>query len=222
MKAIITGLAFCLLAVSSVSQAAIYRCTNESGEVIFTQKPCGPDQQGNEVKLDLKKENKEISPEVCKDVRYLAELMFPHIAAEESILKVYDDLGGRGNLSAGITSVVNYVYNFRYNPKAKQAEVLRLTHEKCLEKGFGVLSKKDMPNWEKIKYSIEKQEDKILSDDSQAEPERKGPETCESYDLKIKHLQERLAQPLNKSDMLRLQADKEYLEHLKQDQCAKK
>lgn len=228
MRSVIIGFTVCIAAGPILSHAAVYRCTNEAGEVIFAQTPCPAGQQGEELNITVPKQNKEIDPAVCKEVRYLAELMFPHVAQEDSILKVYDDLGGRENLSAGITAVVNYVYNYHYNPKASEAEVLTLTYEKCLDKGFGYIGKNDLPQWDKIKYKVrtadEKKRDAQKRNETSPDPEQKQEmkEACGNYAKKLDYLREKLAEKLEKSEMLRLQTDKEYLEQQQKEQCGKK
>jgi hypothetical protein len=204
-----------LLAYGLTGHAEVYRCVDTEGHVIFTQHPCGPAQQGEKVNLDGADINRKPKAEVCKEVEKLANLLFPHINETDSILDVYTDLGGRGDLSAGITAAVNYVFNFRYNPKARQSDVVALTHAKCLDGGFGRITEKDLPDWGKIKYIKEKPKEQAQTKQSREEQAK----TCRQYDEKLAHLQERLTKAKDKSEKLQIQVDKEYYEGLKKEQC---
>jgi len=195
--------------------AAVYRCVDANGNVIFSQHSCGPDQQSEKVNLDGIDVNRKPKPEVCKEIKKLAELIFPHISETDSILDIYSDLGGREYLSAGVTAAVNYVFNFHFNPKARQSIVVELTHAKCLDGGFGRITEKDLPDWEKIKYTKEKPKEQKQTKEQQEAQEK----LCKEYDEKLTHLQARLAKAKDKSEKLQIQVDKEYLEGVKRDKC---
>ena len=217
MKTIFTLLlaGIALFGFSLVGHAEVYRCVDEAGHVNFTQHPCSPTQESEKVNLDGFDTHRKPGPAVCKDVEKLADLLFPHIHETDSILDVYTNLGGREYLSAGITAVVNYVYNFRYNPKARQTNVVALTHAKCLDGGFGRITQKDLPDWDRIKYTREKpQAQKQTAAERQAQAE-----TCNEYNEKLTHLRERLAKARDKSEKLQVQVDKEYLEQQLQKHC---
>ena len=212
---LITGIMMLACAVSS--HAAVYRCVDDTGDVIFSQHPCSPAQEGEKINLNGMDVNKKPKPEVCKEIKKLAELIFPHITQTDSILDVYTDLGGREYLSAGVTAAVNYVFNFRYNPKAKQAEVVELTHAKCIDGGFGKITQSELPDWNKIKYVKEKPKEHKLTKQEQEEQAK----TCKEYDAKIKDLKDRMAKTTVKSEKLQMQVDKEYYEGLAKEKCSK-
>ncbi len=195
--------------------AEVYRCVDDAGHVIFTQHRCGPEQESEKVNLDGFDSNRKPRPQVCKQVEKLADLLFPHINDTDSILDIYADLGGRGSLSAGITAAVNYVYNYRYNPRARQTDVVALTYAKCLDGGFGRITEKDLPDWDKIKYNQEKPKHQKLTKQQQAEQEK----TCQQYDEKIKQLRERLENAKDKSKKLQARVDVEFYSELKRKQC---
>jgi len=195
--------------------AEIYRCVDETGHVIFTQHRCGPAQESEKVNLDGFDSNRKPKPQVCKQVEKLADLLFPHVHDTDSILDIYSDLGGRGSLSAGITAAVNYVYNYRYNPRARQTDVVALTYAKCLDGGFGRITERDLPDWNKIKYNQEKPEQHKLTKEEQAEHDK----TCLQYDEKITQLRERLGKAKDKGDKLSARVDMEYYAELKRKHC---
>jgi hypothetical protein len=215
MKSTITQLiaGMVLLGVGMVCHAEIYRCVDEAGNVIFTQHRCGPAQQGEAINLDNVDVNLKPKPEVCKQVEKLAELVFPHIHETDSILDVYSQLGGREYLSAGITAAVNYVFNFRFNPKARQTEVVALTHAKCLDGGFGQIKDKDLPDWDKIKYKPEKPRET-----GRAQPADLA-KTCHEYDEKLTQLRQRLKSAKDKSEKMQARVDMEYVEEQIRQQC---
>lgn len=206
---------FLLLANGIDARAEVYRCVDDEGHVIFTQHRCGPAQQGGKVDLGTMDVNRKPSAEVCKEVEKLANLIFPHINQTDSILDIYSDLGGREYLSAGITAAVNYVFNFRYNPKARQSDVVTLTHDKCIDGGFGRITEKDLPAWERIKYAQEQHKEPVQTKQQKDEREK----NCAQYDEKIKKLQGRLLNAKTKSEKLQVRVDLEYVAGLKKDQC---
>lgn len=166
--------------------------------------------------LEIDVDEADIDPAVCEEIRKLAELIFPHIHTEESILTMYNKLGGRGSLSAGVTSAVNYVYNFRYNPEARQALVVRLTQEKCLERGFGVIKQSDLPDWNRIAYQPQ---EKSKEPDAVAKPAGAN-SNCAKYREAIVTLEAKIKSASSKSDELRLQSDKEHMQHLLRENCS--
>lgn len=201
-----------LLASGLNVHADIFRCTDDDGHVIFTQKPCHASQQSEKLHLGKLDENSKPTAKVCAQVEKLANLLFPHINDTDSILDIYGDLGGRKYLSAGISAVVNYVFNFRFNPKARQVNVVALTHAKCLDGGFGRLTQKDLPDWDRIKYAKQKAaQDKSPNPHQQAQ--------CTEYDQKISALQSKLAGAKDKSKQLQARVDLEYYNELKRQQC---
>lgn len=205
-----------LLVWSLPGYAEIYRCVDSTGNVNFTQHHCGPGQHGKVVNLGGSDASPKPKPAVCKQVEKLAELVFPHIHQTDSILKIYSDLGGREYLSAGITAAVNYVFNFRYNPKARQSNVVALTRDKCLDGGFGHLTTKDLPDWDKIKYTQEKPKHAKQTKEQLAERRK----SCQQYNEKLAHLRERLAKAKSKSKKMQTRLDLEYIEGLVRDKCA--
>lgn len=207
-----------LLGNSSNAHAEIFRCTDDSGHVVFTQDPCGPSQQSEQVNLDKLDKNPKPSARVCAQVEKLANLIFPHIHETDSILDIYSDLGGRKYLSAGTTAVVNYVFNFRFNPKAKQTNVVALTHDKCLDGGFGRITEKDLPDWDRIKYAKKKPEkNKTIKQGQQSSQAQ-----CKQYDEKIKALREQMANAKDKSQKLQARVDLEYYSNQKREHCEAK
>lgn len=202
-----------LLASSLSGHAEVYRCVDEAGHVIFTQHHCGPAQESEKVNLDGFNVNRKPDPQVCKQVEKLAELIFPHINDSDSILDIYSQLGGREYLSAGITAAVNYVFNFRYNPRAGKANVVALTHAKCVDGGFGRLTEKDLPDWDRIKYKSEKPRQQ--TEQQQQEIEK----TCKQYDEKIMQLRDRMKKAGDKGTKLQARVDMEYYGELKRTHC---
>ncbi|MBI1423806.1 MAG: DUF4124 domain-containing protein [Gammaproteobacteria bacterium] len=204
-----------LLGVGGYGHAEIYRCVDDSGHVIFTQHRCAPTQESERVNLGNVDVNRKPKPAVCRQVERLAELLFPHINETDSILDVYTQLGGREYLSAGVTAAVNYVFNYRYNPKAGKNEVVALTHAKCLDGGFGRITEKDLPDWDRIKYKQEKPAEAKPTKEEQAQLEK----TCAQYDTKLTELHKQLETTKDKSKKLQVRVDLEYYEGLKRKQC---
>lgn len=195
--------------------AQIYRCVDKSGNVTFTQQPCSPGQSSEVVNLGQTETTPKPTPAICKQVARLAKLVFPHIQQTDSILDIYSALGGRGELSAGIAAAVNYVYTFRYNPKAGESEVVALTQGTCLDGGFGRLSSKDMPDWSQIKYA--------QAQDKTAKPAKKqladDNKTCQQYLQKLSTLRARMAKAKTKSDRMQARLNLEYAEESRKEKC---
>jgi len=215
-------LAFAALALqvvhAGIAHAEIFRCTDSDGHVVFTQQRCASTQTSEKVDMEgLNDVGGRGKPgeKICKDVKKLANLIFPHINQTDSILDIYSDLGGRENLSAGITAVVNYVFNFHYNPKARQVDVVNLTYSKCLDGGFGRITQRDLPDWDKIKYAREKeQQDKASTEQKQQQARQ-----CEEYRQKREQLQRRMAGTKDKSARLQARVDWEYNEQQLKNKC---
>ncbi|MEJ2450006.1 MAG: DUF4124 domain-containing protein [Gammaproteobacteria bacterium] len=210
--------AILLLAWGISAHAAIYRCIDKTGNILFTQHHCASGQQSEVVNLGKNDAVQKPRPAVCKQVEKLAEVLYPHIAATDSILKIYTNLGGREYLSASITSVVNYVYNFRYNPKARQSNVVALTRDKCLDGGFGMITKKDLPDWSKITYVQKKTKTKPALTREQLSERRKA---CQAYAEKLAQARKRLAGARNKGQEMQARLDVEYYKGLQRDKCLK-
>lgn len=200
--------------------AAIYRCTDGAGHVLFTQDHCAHGQQSEVVNLGRNDSSSETNPgsSVCRQVEKLAEVIYPHIQQKKSVLDIYSDLGGREYLSAGITAVVNYVYAFRYTAKAKKSDVAALTREKCLDGGFGDIKKKDLPDWKKIKYVRKKTEKKpVLSKEQLA----KRQAACQDISHKLEQARRRLDDAKNKGQKMQARLDVEYFTKQAKQKCDK-
>lgn len=206
-----------LFSWSLFAQAAVYRCVDKAGNIVFTQDHCGPGEQGELVKLGSSDNRPKPGPAVCKKVEKLAGLIFPHIKQTDSILDMYTALGGREYLSAGITAAVNYVYNFRYNPKARQSNVVALTRDKCLDGGFGLIKEKDLPDWSKITYTRDKPKQTKQTREQDAERLK----DCQKYTRKLVQLRERLNKAKSKSDKMQARVNLEYQQGLVKDRCGK-
>jgi hypothetical protein len=212
----------CLLLVYiGQAMAGVYRCVDDTGAVSFSQQPCTPAQDSEEIDVDYYNTKYKPKAEVCKEVKVLAQMVFPHIAKTDSILDIYKDLGGRKNLSAGITSAVNYVFNFHHNPDARESEVVTLTHQKCLDGGFGKITEQDLPDWNKVKYSRDAPELRQELDRARYNNKTKQQikNVCKKYDEAIKNILDRLSKPIDDAAKNKLQADKEYLEEVKRQNC---
>jgi hypothetical protein len=197
------------------SYAQVYRCVDKAGHVTFTQQRCAPGQSSEVVNLGQTEAVAKPKPAICKQVARLAKLVFPHIRQTDSILDIYSALGGRGQLSAGITAAVNYVFTFRYNPKAGQAVVVALTQGKCLDGGFGNLTSKDLPDWSKIKYA-EAQTKPAKPTKPQVAADNK---TCQQYLAKLSRLRKQMATAKTKSARMQARVNLEYEEGLRQEKC---
>lgn len=203
--------------------AAIYRCTDNTGHVTFTQHRCAPGQQSEIMNLGQNESAAEKKPRaaVCRQVERLAEVMFPHISQKNSVLDVYSDLGGREYLSAGITAVVNYVYSFRYNPRAVKSNVVTLTRDKCLDGGFGNITEKDLPDWNKVKYVQKKPkqapvEKPALSKEQLAERR----DACRDITEKLEQARKRVDSAKSKGQEMQARLDVEYYTSQAQQKCA--
>jgi len=202
-----------LLAATGVCRAEIYRCTDSEGHVIFTQQHCAIGQTGELVNMEgLNDQGDKLKSGagVCRKIEELAKLMFPHINQTDSILDIYSDLGGRQNLSAGVTAAVNYVFNFRYNPKASKANVVGLTFSKCLDGGFGKIREQDLPKWDKIKYVKEQKKAEQAKAVDRAQARKQQSEQCATIRENLIRLRKRLAAAKDKGAKLQARVDLEY------------
>jgi len=203
-------------------RAEIYRCTDSEGRVVFTQQHCAANQSSEKVDMEgLNDLGGKIKSDVkvCKKLKELADMMFPHISKTDSILDIYADLGGRKNLSAGVTAAVNYVFNFRYNPAAGRTDVVALTYSKCLEGGFGKIREKDLPDWGEIRYVEEQKKADQARDRQKAAQHEARAEQCGTIRNNLHQLRQRLAGAKDKSTKLQLQVDLEYNKQQLADKC---
>jgi hypothetical protein len=210
---------------AGLSRAEIYRCTDSNGHVVFTQQHCAAGQSSERVNMeglnDLGSKLKS-DAKVCTRIKELADLVFPHITDTESILDIYTDLGGRKNLSAGVTAAVNYVFNFRYNPKARRSDVVELTYAKCLDGGFGRIREKDLPAWEKITYAKEKKKTDQAEAREKTEQRDKLAGDCAQFRKNLIRLQQRMASARDKGAKLQARVDLEYNRQQLKDKCGDK
>jgi len=195
--------------------AQVYRCVDKAGQVTFTQQHCSPGQTSEVVNLGQTEATPNPKPAICKQVARLAKLVFPHIQQTDSILDIYSGLGGRGQLSAGITAAINYIFTFRYNPKASESVVVALTQGTCLDGGFGNLTRKDLPDWSKIKYA--------QAQDKTAKPTKKrvaeDNKTCQQYLVKLSRLRKQMEIAKTKSARMQARVNLEYQEEFRQEKC---
>jgi hypothetical protein len=125
------------------TDAEIFKCVAENGELTFSQTPC----REKDSKVTVIKSGSSSSDESadCEHARRFALNTAQQMKSGAGSSTVFDSYGGLGALSKGSVSLISYVYQFRTNDDVSAERVSALATAKCRARAFGDVSCEQLP-----------------------------------------------------------------------------
>ncbi len=142
-KAIPLLLGSVLLLGNAPCEARVYRCTDASGNVSYSQTPCPADQTG--AKVRGVNTAAATNPEACTHVRNFAAETFRKLKNGREPGMLIDEYGGPGYISPVTLNVINFVSGFRFNTDISSLKIGAMTYNKCTNRGFGKIQTSELP-----------------------------------------------------------------------------
>jgi len=221
-----------LLATVSTAEAKIYRCTDASGNVSYSESACKQADRSNNSRVgsaaDQGAKNDTV---ICKQVAKMAKSLYPSIRGQRDITHVYNKLGGRDSLSSATTQIVNYMTSFRYNHSVSTSRVVELTKKRCLRGSFGKIESNDLPeryrpyskssgsgiSQDMISNHRDKQE--RLREKAKQSHLRQVEMICQKYNKMLDIYDARLEKPMDEIDRVKLEAEREMTQSVHDENC---
>lgn len=122
--------------------ARTFKCIDENGNVLYSQKACKNNQKTD--KVIGKKRSYPKNPD-CKYARRFAATVAREMRAGADAHQTFSRYGGINSLSKGPVNIINYVYSYRNSNKMSSQRIAALTQTKCNAKSFGDLKCDDLP-----------------------------------------------------------------------------
>jgi len=132
-----------LLINSSPCEARVYRCTNASGNISYSQTPCPAGQTG--AKMRGIGTTKVVDREACSLVRSFATESFNKLRGGTESSQLIDKYGGPSYIDTLTLNVINFVSGYRLSEDISAMKVSGLAYNKCVNGGFGKLQRDNMP-----------------------------------------------------------------------------
>lgn len=138
----IIGTLVACLAYSLAAEARVYRCTDATGKVAYSQVPCPNDQHSDQLRLGTKPRQ---DKDLCRLARDLGMRSFAQLQQGSEPGTLLDEYGGVDYIQPATLSVINFAASLRYNQDITPQRVGSLTFARCREGGFGQLQPGDLP-----------------------------------------------------------------------------
>lgn len=125
------------------TNAEIFKCVAENGELTYSQTPC----REKDNKVTVVKSGSSSSDESadCEHARRFALNTAQQMKSGAGSVTIFDNYGGLGALSKGSVSLISYVYQFRTNDDISAVRVSALATAKCRARSFGDVSCEQLP-----------------------------------------------------------------------------
>jgi len=211
-----------VLVFSTPIQANIYRCTDTEGNVSYSEKPCAKQQQTKELK---RRHFELLKPEVCNELTFVVKKMFPKIRGRKNMDKVYERLERKSSLSKPMRKVVNYLASYRFNKSLSNRRIMTMTKDRCLRGGFGAITEQDFPLppspgfAEMMEKMTKGQQEQRMQAEQQHRKNIK--QVCGKYTSMLKIYDKRLSGPMDEIERAKLQADRDMMLSIKNENCKK-
>lgn len=212
--------------------AKVYRCTDASGNVSYSENTCKQANKSSQVKIgDAAESGENNSTAICEQVAKIAKRYYPKMRGKKEITHVYNELGGRDSLSNGAVRVIKYIASFRYNDSISTSRVVELTQKNCQRGGFGKLEDSDMPKWYKINRhypaatgeNLEIMEERVrqqqIRDRAIHDNQQNLIKICQKYNNMLEIYDTRLAKPMDEGARVKLQAEREMTQSIRDENC---
>lgn len=132
-------LLFMLLPITS--EAEIFKCVGENGELSFSQTPC----PNSKVTVQASSERHEHGAVDCEYAHRFALATAQEMKSGADSSTLFDRYGGLSALSRGSVSLISYVYQYRSNNEVSAARIAVLSAAKCRAHSFGDVSCEALP-----------------------------------------------------------------------------
>ena len=132
-----------LFIISLSSEAKMYKCIDENGDVTYSQTACQGDQTIDKVIGGQKQQS---NLEDCKYAGQFSKVILRSMRAGNDADVVFDQYGGINALSKSSIAIINYVYSFKQTPDVSANRISSLTMAKCNARSFGDVACKDLPD----------------------------------------------------------------------------
>lgn len=131
------------LIYQNTAQAGVYRCKDAAGKIAYSQIPCPPEQQSDQMRgiNSTVRQDKDL----CRDARDLGMHAFTAVRGGSEPTEVIDEFGGLNYINPPTLGVINFAASLRYNTDVTTQRVGSMTFARCIEGGFGKLSTGDLP-----------------------------------------------------------------------------
>ncbi len=136
-------LGIAILVASHPANARVYRCTDASGNVSYSQSPCTAMQTGKQMRGMGSR--KTADHEACAQVRKFASSSFGAVKQGTEPSQLIDKYGGPGYINPLTLNVINFVSGYRHSQDIATMKVSALAFNKCVNGGFGRLSIGGLP-----------------------------------------------------------------------------
>ena len=123
------------------ADAAAYRCLDGDGRTSYSEKPCSENQRVNKIISGI---GGGIEYH-CELPKRLANETADDMRAGRSSSHVFKKFGGIHTLSPTVISIINYVYQYKFNYQATTERILDLTEQRCEVGSFGVTDCEQFP-----------------------------------------------------------------------------
>ena len=217
-------LASATCSLQTLVHAEVYRCTAESGTVIFSETPCkGSDATILNIDTGEKpnKTTKKNSDKVCKEVQYMAEALFPHIKGKRYATEVINKFGGVHALTSPTSNLINFISFYRYHETLNVKQMGVIAFERCKSGSLGKLTLKDIPDWRALGYtslSNSGHPDAGKDNGSSTKPNNHS-KLCAEYSQVLKLISTMIKESHDKNEISNLKSDRAYIEHIRRENC---
>jgi hypothetical protein len=125
--------------------AAAYKCTDENGNISYSQMPCETDQKA--MRLDSSGV-RGTDTQVCAQTPQFTEQVVVKMRAGNDSTGVIAEYGGLEGISKPALSIINYIYTYKLSPNMTPERIGALVLRKCNNQAFGEVTYADIPGAE--------------------------------------------------------------------------
>ncbi len=203
--------------------AQIYRCTDAAGNVSYSEAPCATQQKAKELNLE---QEGQTEPEVCNELSFVANKIYPMIRGRKDMDKVFESLERKSPLTKPMRRVVNYLASYRFIKSLYKNRVMMMTKDRCLRGGFGVITLQDLPE-EYTRSGSGRDFNEVIKRQQEQRQQAKQrqlqqvKQICEKYKNILKIYDKRLSVPMDEIERAKLQAERDMTQSIKDENCQK-
>ncbi len=221
---------FFAASASHVVVAGVYRCTDNTGNVSYSQLPCQGTTTSQELNVGRKSSPDELgtvnieNKEVCREVSLMAKGIYPAMKKKKDISHVFKDFGGLNSLTPATINIINYVASFRYNNSMKISRIGNLSYTRCVRNGFGKITAEDFPDWQRSGWQTMDPEirQQLIQNRYQVQNNNQLKEVCKKYNNMIEIYNKRLSAPMNEHEKVSLESTRDMMVSTRDENCKNK
>lgn len=134
--------ALAILSCANV-HAEIFKCTDDAGEVTYSQTPCAKDHKI--VNVMGVESTPKVESTACRYANRFALETARGMKQGTRSDEIFDQYGGLDSLSKGTIGIINYVYRFRTSEDVSAERIAALTETSCKAESLGDVSCEKLP-----------------------------------------------------------------------------